>query len=407
MTACTVEEFHTRLASGELQGAQRIQFQGPLPAIPPAIYALADTLEILDVSNTGLCALPEDLPRLHKLRVLFASGNPFTSLPTVLGRMPALQMVGFKSCRIVDVPAASLPAALRWLILTDNQITTLPDALGQCQHLQKLMLACNQLHAIPASIAACERLELLRLSSNQLPHLPAALLKLPRLAWLALSGNPFTEQAETQALQQANLPTWQMDEVQLGTQLGQGASGHVYAAQTRHHAAPIAVKQFKALRTSDGSPQAELAASLACGQHPHLLTPLAQITDASSALPATAFTLLPASYAALAAPPDFTSCTRDVYRSALPLNVAQAATVMAQLRSAVEHLHARGITHGDVYGHNLLWSADTGSAMLSDFGAASLIQYLPQAQQQALMDMELRAVEILQTELFLHSTLLP
>ncbi len=44
-------------------------------------------------------------------------------------------MVGFKSNRIERVPAAALPPALRWLILTDNRIATLPRnwVAGRCR----------------------------------------------------------------------------------------------------------------------------------------------------------------------------------------------------------------------------------------------------------------------------------
>jgi Leucine-rich repeat (LRR) protein len=69
-------------------------------------------------------------------------------------------MVGFKANRIATVPAASLPARLRWLILTDNEIETLPGELGRCIDLQKLMLSGNRLHELPETLAGCHRLEL-------------------------------------------------------------------------------------------------------------------------------------------------------------------------------------------------------------------------------------------------------
>jgi Leucine-rich repeat (LRR) protein len=69
------------------------------------IFDLADTLEVLDLSGNQLSTLPDDLPRLHRLRILFCSGNPFRVLPEVLGRCPQLEMVGFKSCQIERVPA--------------------------------------------------------------------------------------------------------------------------------------------------------------------------------------------------------------------------------------------------------------------------------------------------------------
>jgi Leucine-rich repeat (LRR) protein len=78
------------------------------------------------------------------------------------------------------------------LILTDNQIAALPDAIGNCTHLQKLMLAGNRLADLPEAMRGCVGLELLRISANRLQALPEWLLQLPRLTWLAFGGNPFS-----------------------------------------------------------------------------------------------------------------------------------------------------------------------------------------------------------------------
>ena len=185
-----------QLRAGALSGVQRLQMRGGLTEFPREIFDLADSLEILDLSGNALSSLPDDLPRLRKLRIIFCSDNRFTELPAVLGACPALTMVGFKANKIRTVPPASLPAQLRWLVLTDNLIEELPDELGQRPELQKLMLAGNRLRALPAGMAQLHRLELLRIAANQLTGLPAWLPALPRLTWLAYAGNPFCEQRE-------------------------------------------------------------------------------------------------------------------------------------------------------------------------------------------------------------------
>ena len=134
-----------QLHRGELAGITRLDLACDLTEFPEAIFSLADSLEVLNLSGNQLNRLPADLPRLHKLRVLFCSDNTFTEVPSVLGQCPQLEMVGFKANQIRHLPASALPAKLRWLILTDNQLEQLPEALGQCQQLQKLMLAGNRL----------------------------------------------------------------------------------------------------------------------------------------------------------------------------------------------------------------------------------------------------------------------
>ena len=132
------------LRAGKLAGSRRLKLACGLSEFPREIFDLADSLEILDLSGNALSALPDDLPRLHKLRILFCSDNPFIELPAIVGQCAALEMVGFKANRIRTVPAAALSPKLRWLILTDNRIAELPPEIGRCTRLQKLMLAGNQ-----------------------------------------------------------------------------------------------------------------------------------------------------------------------------------------------------------------------------------------------------------------------
>ena len=171
-----------QLRSGALAGVRRLDLSANLTSLPPEVFGLADSLEVLNLSDNQLDHLPHDLTRLHRLKVIFCSGNPFTRLPEVLGDCPALEMVGFKACRLQHIPGASLPPRLRWLTLTDNAIEQLPAELGQRPTLQKLMLAGNRLSALPDSLAQAQRLELLRVSANQLTRLPGWLTELPALA---------------------------------------------------------------------------------------------------------------------------------------------------------------------------------------------------------------------------------
>ena len=392
----TLEQFHSGLADGSLAGARHIRISDGLTQFPKALYALAETLEILDLSGNQLTTLPDDLTRFARLRILFASSNPFTELPRVLGQMPQLEMVGFKACRITHVPHDSLPPRLRWLILTDNQVQSLPESLGDCTRLQKLMLSCNQLTHLPESLARCDRLELLRIASNRFEQLPALIFALPALAWLAMAGNPITQKSELLALDRYALEPYFYQNLKIHECLGEGASGHIYRAS--HGDQSVALKVFKAAYTSDGTPQSELAAGLAAGSHPNLLTPTAAVTGAPDGRLATALPLLGAQMQPLAGPPSFDSCTRDIYAPDLRLSPSVAEQLILNIRAAVQHLHGRGLLHGDLYAHNTLCNLHTGEAMLSDMGAAALLQDLPPMQKAQLQQMELRALRILEAE---------
>lgn len=389
-----------QLQRGELAGIQRLQLRCGLTEFPREIFELADSLEILDLSGNQLSALPDDLPRLHKLRVIFCSDNPFTELPEVLGQCQQLSMVGFKANRIAHVPPKALPPLLRWLILTDNALTELPAEIGQCVHMQKLMLAGNQLRYLPPELANCTRLELLRISANQLTELPQWLLHMPQLTWLAFAGNPFSHALEAQAL--AHAPTPQIDWQQLQVQhaLGEGASGVIHQAvwRTAAGAQAVAVKIFKGEVTSDGLPDCEMAACMHAGTHPHLVSALGRVTAHPQQVQALVMPLIAPEFGNLAGPPSFESCTRDVYEPTKRLSWLSTLRIAKGISAAVQHLHSCGILHGDLYAHNILHTAQ-GDALLSDFGAAAFFDVRDPTLAHGLEKIEVRALGCLLEEL--------
>ena len=402
-----------QLRAGQLAGLSRLDLAAGLTEFPPEIFALADSLEILNLSGNALRSLPADLPRLHRLRVLFCSDNHFTELPAVLGECPQLTMLGFKANRIGRVPAAALPPRLRWLILTDNDLEELPDEIGNCPDLQKLMLAGNRLHTLPASLAHCQQLELLRVAANQLTELPAGLLALPRLAWLAYAGNPLGATAEAAAVARHPVATIPWASLTLGARLGEGASGVIYrtawqpagairpAAEVAEETTEaVAVKLFKGAVTSDGLPHSEMLACRCAGPHPHLVPVRGQVTGHPTGTDALVLTLIAPTYTVLAGPPSLASCTRDEYAPGTTFAPAAALRLALGIAEAAAHLHAQGILHGDLYAHNILHTA-TGEALLSDFGAASFFDpAAPEAA--ALQRLETRALGILLAELLTH-----
>lgn len=368
-----------------------------LTQLPPEVFDHADTLELLDVSGNQLDALPDDLHRFQRLRILFASSNRFTALPRVLGACPRLEMVGFKSNAIADVPAEALPPRLRWLILTDNAIDALPAAIGQRPQLQKLMLAGNRLTMLPDSLQDAPALELLRIAANRFDRLPGWLPALPRLAWLAWGGNPATAARESAVLQAGDVSAIDAHALDVGERLGEGASGVIHAARWHRGDAdetPVALKRFKGQVTSDGWPHSEMAASLAAGPHDGLIPVHGPLRQPPQAAPALVLGRVPPHFTPMAAPPSFDSCTRDVYPPQMRLGAGDVAALAQRVAGAMAQLHARGLVHGDLYAHNLLWDGGR-TALLGDFGAASFLPAAQPALHAALRALDLRAFGVL------------
>lgn len=381
------------LKSGRLSGAVHVKIAEGLSEFPRALFDLAESLEVLDLSGNRMSRLPDDFSRFKKLRILFLSDNDFQQFPAVLAHCPELSMVGLKANRIVEVPEASLPAKIRWLILTDNRIERLPRSIGNNTHLQKVMLAGNRLRTLPEEMARCVNIELLRISANELAALPEWVVHLPRLSWLAFAGNPCSAVGNLeQSLQEVR---W--DELQLSCRLGEGASGIISQARWSGRG-DVAVKEFKGSVTSDGLPADEMAAAIAAGQHKNLVELLAKVVGHPEEKSGLLLALIDQDFANLAAPPSLESCTRDIYAAGRRFTLREVLNIAEGIASVALHLHERGIMHGDLYAHNILVNRAT-DCLLGDFGAATLYSNVNTTMAAALERLEIRAFGCLLEEL--------
>jgi hypothetical protein len=341
------------------------KLSGKLTDFPRELFKIADTLNQLDLSGNQLADLPDDFWKFKNLRILFLSNNDFTVFPEVLGKMKNLDIVGFKANKIKTIPEDSIPENLRWLILTDNEINELPASIGKCTRLQKLMLAGNKLTRLPEEMANCKRLELLRISANQLEAIPSWLFELPKLAWLALAGNAFTRTLVSPNV----LPKLDWNELSIGEQLGEGASGHIYS--TTLGETHLATKVFKGTVTSDGWPADEVIACIHSAGQPNIVNAIAEVVNHPEKKLGLAFERIAVHFQNLGHPPSFETCTRDTFQSDVTFSVDQVKKIITANASALQHLHSRGIMHGDIYAHNILVNSEDDS-ILSDFGAATL-----------------------------------
>ena len=389
-------EILAQLRAGALHGTTRLDLSADLTEVPPEILTLVDSLEILNLSGNRLTNLPDWLPELKKLRILFCSSNPFRHVPEILGQCPALEMIGFKSCQIETLSPAALPPQLRWLILTDNRLATVPPELGSRARLQKLMLSGNRLTALPPELAQCPNLELLRLAANQFEAFPDWLWDLPSLAWLAVAGNPCTQIPASPDKPIRAIPWGQLT---MGPLLGEGASGLIHRAAWRPDAGQplreVAVKLFKGAMTSDGLPASEMAACLAVGGHPQCVGAIGRLAGHPDKVDGLVMPLLDPGYCPLAGPPSMESCTRDIYAPDCRFSADQALSFIRHIATAAAHVHSLGFLHGDLYAHNVLHSLD-GRALLSDFGAASSY---PPGTVDKIERIEVRALGILMREI--------
>jgi serine/threonine protein kinase len=170
---------------------------------------------------------------------------------------------------------------------------------------------------------------------------------------------------------------WQ--DLTLGKKLGEGASGVIHQATLKPSQQEVAVKLFKGAVTSDGWPHSEMAACIAAGAHPTLIAAQSRIDGHPDGTEGLVMALVPPSFRTLAGPPSLASCTRDVYADDARWTAEVALRIARDIASAMQHLHAHGILHGDLYAHNILWNAQ-GGGRLGDFGAGWMTGSLDAAQ---------------------------
>lgn len=373
------------------EGLTRLKLTAPLESFPSEIFSLGKTLEQLDLSGTGLSSLPPNFGQsLPNLKIAFFSQCAFIDFPKELASCPQLEMVAFRGNGMTNIPEDALPPRLRWLILTDNKLDSLPRSISNCGRLQKCMLAGNQLRSLPEEMQNCKKLGLLRLSSNKLESLPDWLCYMPELAFLSFPGNPCSAPLNetdstpdginnTNDAGKNKLARVAWTDLEVHHTLGEGASGIISKGLWRidpNTLEEVAIKLFKGALTSDGRPEDEMAACIAAGQQENIIDVLGRIHDHPEEANGTfkgglVMQLIPPHYRTLGQPPSLQTCTRDTYSVDACLSIDSALNILVGIAAAAAHLQSKGIAHGDLYAHNILTNEE-GHALLGDFGAATI-----------------------------------
>jgi Serine/threonine protein kinase len=141
-----------------------------------------------------------------------------------------------------------------------------------------------------------------------------------------------------------------------------------------------------------------MAAAITAGRHDHLIEVIGQITGHPEEKSALALALIADDYRNLALPPCLDSCTRDNYHEETVFGLDELLNIARAIASVAAHLHASGIAHGDLYGHNILINQQA-HCLLGDFGAATRYHGLAPELHHAIERIEVRAFGCLLEEL--------
>jgi Leucine-rich repeat (LRR) protein len=132
--------------------------------------------------------------RIRGSTELSLSGQEITVLPESIGNLTHLKFLYVAGNHLAVLPESiGQLKELRVLSLDGNQLTELPVSITQLPHLQHLILGGNNLTELPDSLAQLTTLELLSLTDNQLTALPDSIGQLTKLHTLSLSNNQLRE----------------------------------------------------------------------------------------------------------------------------------------------------------------------------------------------------------------------
>ncbi len=145
-------------------------------ALPASLFAATGLRRLICSSQKLSSGVPREIGKLTGLRELVLSGDELESLPDEIGELRNLTRLCLAPNRLASLPSSiGKLTALRQLQLAGNQLTSLPESVGELAALEELELRDNQLTELPRSIGRLDRLRKLELSRNPLRALPEGL----------------------------------------------------------------------------------------------------------------------------------------------------------------------------------------------------------------------------------------
>ena len=159
--------------------------------IPDAVFSVG-RLEVLRAARNRLGALSSDVAALRRLRLLDVGHNELTALPDSLANCVRLAELDVRGNRLASLPSrlpAALAHSLRTLRIASNRLDRLPGDVGRFTALGLLDASGNRLRDLPPSTGRLQQLRLLNLSDNGFDLLPGCVCQLSRLETLDISHN--------------------------------------------------------------------------------------------------------------------------------------------------------------------------------------------------------------------------
>lgn len=173
-----------------------------LSGISEQIKNLQDIIH-LALHRNQITSLPKEINELDKLKFLDASFNQLNSIPFSL-TMSSLQTLNLSNNSINLIEDVSSLKTLSVLHLEHNELTNLPEGIEGLSNLGELYVSNNSLEQLPLSIKELKTLRIFEASDNRLKEIPVELAQCRKLKSLDLVRNPLKDNRLRKMTQQCN-----------------------------------------------------------------------------------------------------------------------------------------------------------------------------------------------------------
>lgn len=198
----------------EFTNLQRLTIYADIRTISPKIKALQN-LEYIYISSSNIQEIPKEIAALHKLQTLNIRGPQLKSLPKEIAQLQKLQQItiwgsGWRELpegleQLRDLKALGIYRSpqlrkldrleegfsqLEFLALSKCHLHTKDLApIFSCTELQTLILSENEVKSIPKDIIQLKKLSHLVFQASQIEEIPEFILQLDQLQSIYIDGN--------------------------------------------------------------------------------------------------------------------------------------------------------------------------------------------------------------------------
>lgn len=148
----------------------------------PAALCNLTKLRTLNINETNISVLPNEIDYLSELRTFNAQKTPLKALPPEIGNLTNLEDFDMSQSSLEHLPNISKLTKLIRLRMGDTRLTHLPDCFATLQDLEEVNLERSPIETLPDSLGKVKNLRYLNLAGcSSLTSLPATLWDLPKL----------------------------------------------------------------------------------------------------------------------------------------------------------------------------------------------------------------------------------